>query len=116
MSLSTATSNDPVWRDLLGMALAPALFFRAAVHVVVAAATDRHPAIADGSDVTLASPVAALRGSTDAHVARLGSAALAVMFAWGFAPYVDWSAAPVWWLAANWCVLAADPLTAVGGR
>lgn len=106
--------------ELLGMVLAPALFFRAAVHVLTAGAVDRDPHLSDDSDVTLRSPVPSLRGHKNDALARLGSVALALVLAWG-APTLPLTSGGllggvVLWLVANWAVLASDPVAWIVNR
>lgn len=98
--------------EALGFVLAPALFFRAFCHVMTAAVLDHDPALCDGTDVRLASPVPALRGTSAELTARLMSTTLALFFAFGF-DHVAWAGLAGTWLTINWIVLLSDPVTAV---
>lgn len=110
----------PAWKEVVGVVFVLGLFFRDAIHVHVALATDHDPHVADGSDVTLASPVASLRGTSEDGVARLACCSFALICAatlpigFGAAGTAKWIAAM--WLVANWAVLVVDPVAGVVSR
>lgn len=104
----------PAWKEVVGVVFGIGLFFRDATHVHVALATDCDPHLADDSDVTLASPVASLRGTSEDGVARLACCSFALICAAslpiGFGDVGTAKWVGTMWLVANWLVLVVDPL------
>lgn len=109
-----ADEGAPLWKEVVGVVFVLAMFWRDSIHVHVALATDHDPHLADGSDVTLASPVASLRGTTQDGVARLACCSFALICAailpigFGDVGSAKWIGGM--WLVSNWVVLVVDPL------
>ena len=101
-----------VLAEVLGVVLAPALFFRAFTHILVAAARGYDPRLVDGSDLSLQSPVSDLRESTEADLARCASTVLAASLAITLST-LSFESVPGQWIVLNGFVLAADPVTGV---
>jgi hypothetical protein len=109
--LAGSPDDAPLWAEVCGLLLAPALFARAGVHVWVALFADVDPRLAPGTDVTVASPIRGLRGDRHDAVARLGvcGAGVAALGAWP--PAVIQTLPPLLaiGLTAQIAVLLADP-------
>lgn len=111
------TPDDaPLWAEVVGLLFAPALFARAGVHVWVALLADVDPRLADGSDVSLRSPIRGLRGDRHEPLARAGTAGAGIVALAAWPPAMMVSAAPtpvaVWVLAQTYA-LGADPFAYV---
>lgn len=108
------TPDDaPLWAEVAGLLFAPALFVRAGVHVWVALFADVDPQLADGSDVSLRSPIRGLRGDRHDALARIGTAGAGIVAFAAWPPAMLFSAAPApvaIWILAQTYALGADPL------
>lgn len=111
--IAAKPDDAPLWAEVLGMVFAPALFARAGVHVWVALLADVDPRLADGSDVSLRSPIRGLRGDRHDVLARIGTAGAGIVAFGAWPPSMLFSAEPaplaVWMLAQTYA-LGADPL------
>jgi len=113
------TPDAPLWADVVGLACAVGLFWRAGMHVLVAVAVPwTDPELAAGHDVTWRSPVADLRGRRVAAVAHLlcaVSAGVAVTL-WPPGWLAAWSVPLAAWATLQVSVVGVDPLVFVLGR
>lgn len=103
------TDDAPLWAEVAGPLLVLGLLYRDAIHVWTALAVDISPELG-AHDLTLSSPVVALRGHRFEVVARFG----AFVFGCGavelLTPFTN---RPLWvsaFIAAQCAVLLADPL------
>lgn len=101
--------DAPLWVEALGAVLVIGLLYRDAIHIFTALAADISPEL-DDHDVTLESPVVALRGHRFERGARVGACLFGVG-AWML--LVDGAARPAWataFVSANTAVLIGDPI------
>lgn len=111
--LAESPDDAPLWAEVLGMAFAPSLFARAGVHVWVALLAGVDPRLAEGTDVSLRSPIRGLRGDRNDLLARLGVLGVGVFALAGWPPEFVFATMPApvaAWVLGQTGVLLADPL------
>jgi hypothetical protein len=112
------TADDaPLWAEVLGVVLAPALVLRGGCHVWAALLAGVDPAV-DRNDVTLQNVVLAVRDeSATADLAgRLLAASIGITAWLAVLPVASGNGIVRAYLALNCTVLAADPLGVVARR